>query len=274
MTQSGTVAERLIMFAPNLVESAWVLGYGDRVVAITDYCVWPPELLDRPRVGGMLDPNLERILGLGPDLLVVQGDSPRLRSFARAQGVRLAEIKMDDDLSSIFGGLARMDSLLGHGTTGRAQAVVSQIRAELEQVRSSVAGLDRPEVLLVLGREPGSLQSLFTTGEGTFLAELLWIAGGRSYLGAQRQGYGNLGLETLVAHPPQVAIEIRPDRSSGDLDELAKPWRRLGLADVRVALLEFDGAMIPGPRVGELARRLRDLLHPNALRATSEVSAP
>ena len=83
--------QTVVLFAPSMTEAACALGYGERIVAITDYDRWPPEILDRPRIGGALDPDLERLAVLQPDLLVLQGENEQLRQFAVDAGLRIGE---------------------------------------------------------------------------------------------------------------------------------------------------------------------------------------
>jgi iron complex transport system substrate-binding protein len=256
-------AQRVILFAPNLTETACQLGLADRVVGITDYCVWPSAILDRPSVGGMVDPNLERITALDPDLLVVQGESDVLRRYARQQGLRLAEVKMDDDVASILAGFARVDSVLT-GSPSRGLALASAVRAELDAIAAAVAGRPRPRTLLILGHAPGSLRDLYTMGRGSFLNELVSIAGGESMTAGHPRQYFNLSLETLLAEPPEVALELRPGEADTPRlhSEAERAWRELGLTAVRVAVVTFDGAMIPGPRIAQTAHHLQSALHP------------
>lgn len=246
---------RVIAFAPNLNEAAYVLGHGDRVIAVTDYCVWPPVFLDRPRIGGMIDPNLERIAALAPDLLVVQGEAAALREFCVSQGFRLAEVKMDDEVATILAGFVELNRILG-GRPERGLAVADSIRRELDAIAQANAGGERPRVVLSLGHEPDSLDGLYTVGGGTFLSELVEIAGGVNAFEDHRAGYFLLSMETLLSAAPSIAIELRPGESvSGERrGELEALWAH-ALADApHVGVVEFDGAMIPGPRIAETAR--------------------
>ena len=255
-------AARVVLFAPNLTESAHALGYGERVVGITDYCIWPPEAMTLPRVGGMINPNLERLAALRPDLLVVQGEANVLRQFAREQGIRLAAVKMDDELSSILSGFARLDSLLG-GDGNKARALQERVQTELDEVQTSVRALQRPRALISLGHDPHSLENLYTVGARSFLGELLELAGAEHIYADSAQSYFLLSLETLSANRPEVVLEFRPGETieAAERARLSELWRSIG-ADLRVEVLDFEALMIPGPRVAETARALRAALHP------------
>jgi len=257
----GEAAARVILFAPNLTETAFVLGAGDRVVGVTDWCVWPPAALERPRVGGMVDPKLERIAALDPDLLVLQGENPDLRSFADDRGLRVASVKMDDSLDSILEGIVQIDGLLHGDDLSASDRMVADLRAGLDALRRSPA--DGPRVLLVLSRAAGSLEGVYVAGPGTFLADLLATVGGQPALPDATAPYFQLSLESLVVDPPDVVVELRPGEplAATDRERARDDWMRPGFEEVRVEFVEFDGCLIPGPRVVETARHLAVAVH-------------
>lgn len=256
---AAAVPRRVVLFGPNLNEMAAVLGHAHRLVAITDFCTWPDSILHLPRIGGQLDPDLETLILLQPDLLVIQGESPLLRSFASAQGLVVADLKMDDSIESILAGAVRLDQLMGgDGTRGRA--VAESLRAELDGIAAGRAAVDPPAVLLVLSRDPDGLGNLLTAGEGTFFDELVAIAGGRSWAGLRTRGYATVALEALAEDPPDVVVEFSAGGATTDLDRLRAPWQELLEPDPAVELLEFQGVMVPGPRIVDTARHLRAAL--------------
>lgn len=255
---------RVVLFAPNLTETACALGHAARVVAITDYCVWPPDVLERPRVGGMLDPHLERLAALAPDLLVLQGESAILRAFARQQSIPVRSVKMDDDVASILRGIARVDSLLSGGRPRASDRLIAEIRRDLDDVAARATSVDAPRVLLALGHEANSLKDLTTVGGGTFLSELVAVAGGESMFGDHRMSYFVLSLESLLTDPPDVALELRPGErlSEEEREAIRRVWATLGLSRTRVEVITFDGVLVPGPRIAESARCLQAAIHP------------
>lgn len=253
---------RVILFGPNLTQTAVRLGQADRVVAITDYCRWPDALEEPPRVGGMIDPDLESIAQSQPDLLVLQGRSEVLRSFATAQGIRLADVKMDDDVESILRGIVRVDSLLT-GTTTRGEALVDTLRRELEALRLPVQD-DPPSILLVISRDPDTVRNLLTAGAGTFMDDLLRRLGTHGWAADRGRGYFDVSLEELVAHPPDVILEIASAGASDDPAKWREPWVELLGPDVEVVRLVQRDALVPGPGIvttaRELSRSLRQAL--------------
>jgi iron complex transport system substrate-binding protein len=250
----------VVLFAPSMTEAACALGYTDRIVAITDYDRWPESVLDRPRIGGALDPDLERLAVLRPDLLVLQGESQVLRDFARGNGIRIADVKMDDDIESILEGILRLDDLLGGESSRRGELLVGRIRAGLDSI-ARAAGPVRPRTLLVLSRNPHTLRGVFTAGRGTFLEDLLEVAGADDWASDQGEGYFEVPLDVLAADPPDLVIEYGP-ATSVDAAERRRVWDSLPGAPLEIRTVSFEGLMIPGPRVVETARVLAAAIRP------------
>lgn len=254
--------QRVILFGPNLTQTAVRLGHAERLVGITDYCPWPARLEEPPRVGGAIDPDLEAIARLQPDLLVVQGESSILRSFADSQGLRLASVKMDDDVASILRGIVAVDSLLSGGDAAGGRALADTLRGALDAL--AVERTDRPSVLLVVSRDPDAVRNVLTAGEGTFLDDLVNRIGARGWAASRGRGYFDVSLEALVASPPDVVLEIASAGSSDDPARWRQPWiDRLG-EGVRVARLVDDHALVPGPGIVRTARAMATVLRDRA----------
>ncbi len=255
----------VILFAPNLEETAYALGYGNEILATTDYCVWPPSLLGLPKVGGALDPKLERILTLSPDLLVVQGRSRVLSRFAKEHSIPLARVDMDRGLDSILEGFCAMDSILAGGVRPDGERLRAKVEAELHRIQARADSIfqssPRPEVLLSLGHDPVALNRLWTVGSKSFLGELLRLAGGEPLYDDSPLGYFEPSLESVLARPPDLVLELRPEEEWNQkrADELAAIWHEGGVS-CPVELVTFDGLLIPGPRIAQTAQNFQDAI--------------
>jgi ABC-type Fe3+-hydroxamate transport system substrate-binding protein len=85
--ENETKARRIVSMAPNITETIFALGGGERLIAVTDFCIYPPEAKELPRVGGYFNPNLERLTALHPDLVIVQGKHDKVDRFCRKKGI-------------------------------------------------------------------------------------------------------------------------------------------------------------------------------------------
>lgn len=249
---------RVVSLVPAATESLFALGAGDRVVGVSSYDHWPPEVEDLPRLGALLDPDTERILALRPDLVVVDPSQRALSRQLEALDIR-SYAWSTGDLESLYRQLRELGA--GLGIERNAAALVDDLRAQLATVADAATG-ERPTVLVVFGRRPGSFAGLWVSGGVGFLHELVGIAGGvNRFADVELQGF-KAALETVVAKPPDVVVEIASGAVGADTPaRVAAQWRSLpGFADVRVGVLEDPAVLVPGPRVAQLARRLAEII--------------
>lgn len=263
----GTRSDSVVTLSPAITEIVFALGAGDRIVARSDFTTYPPEAVRLPSCGGYTNPNLEVLAALQPELVIIQGIHSSVAEFCRARGRECLAVKLDslDDLYTTTTQIA--DAL---GCHERGVELVGAIGRDLDGVRAAVSGLPRRTVFLSLGRQAGDLRGIMTCGGGTFLDELVAIAGGDNVFGDSAVLYPEASLEQVVARDPEVILELHPGEglSAEQAAGIAREWLRLpSLAAVkadRVAVLTQDYLMVPGPRTGLAARALAAAVHPEA----------
>jgi iron complex transport system substrate-binding protein len=255
---------RIVSMAPQITETIFALGCGGRLVAVTDFCVYPPEAKELPGVGGYFNPNLEKLTALHPDLIILQGEHEKVDRFCRKKGIHILHVRMDS-LSSIYEGIYKLGSILD--CPEQAQKLCDAIRGELEQIREKTAGQSRKKVFVCLGRSPGSIANLYTAGGPSFVSEILQIAGGENIFSDVTQPYPEASKESLVKRAPEVIIEARPGEKITDVQrrQIISEWNVLraipAVANSRVYVMTEDFLLVPGPRVGASARCLAQTLH-------------
>jgi iron complex transport system substrate-binding protein len=274
-TDSRSFPGRVITIGPNVTETVFALGAGERVVAVTDFCTYPPEARQKARVGGLFHPNLERMIALEPDLVVMQAPMEKVIGLCKERGVDWLAVGMND-LAGIYRGIGLLGGKLG--LEEEAARLRAEIESGLDDVRKRVAGLEggpdgggpRVKLFLCTGRAPGELSGLGTAGPGGFLAELVEIAGGENIFADAVTRYPQVSKEALTRRAPEVIIECRPgaDLDGAARERLVAEWDALSslpaVREGRVHVLTDDFLMIPGPRIVKTARRLAELLHPEA----------
>ncbi|CAN5876639.1 ABC transporter substrate-binding protein [soil metagenome] len=251
-------ALRIVSLVPAATETLVALGAGERVVARTDYDE-APEVAHIPSVGGGLDPSLEALVALQPELVITwrEAANPRLRPRLEELGIPVFAVSTEDT-SAIFSNIERFGHLTG--LDGAADSLARSIRAELEAVRASVAGLPTRSVLYVVGMEPPMI-----AGPGTFIVQLIGVAGGRTVFPDLRSHWPQLSLEELLRRDPEIVL-LSVGEWSHDAPRrmrTAPGWQEMpAVREGRV--IEVPAALVnrPGPRIGESARLLRDALHP------------
>jgi iron complex transport system substrate-binding protein len=257
-------ARRIISTAPSLTETLFAIGAGDRVVGVTTFCEYPEAALALPKIGGFADASVESILALRPDLVVmVEGRRSLAEQLSQFD---IPGLVVDpSDLSGILDTIRRLADAAG--TREQGEALASRIEAELAAARTAVADRKR-RVLLLVGRNPGSLTALYAVGATSFLGELLEHAGGENILADSSAAYPKVSLEQVLARDPDVIIELagmeRGDPARHLRDALALWGRYPNLKAVKsgaIVVLAEDRLLQPGPQVADTVWRLAEALH-------------
>jgi iron complex transport system substrate-binding protein len=221
-------------------------------------------------VGALVDPDLERMLSLKPDLVVVYATQTDLRTQLARAHVPLFDYR-NTTLDEVSATMAAIGDAAGHAA--EARAVTARIRRELDDIRARVAGRPRPKTLLVFGRERLSLRGLYVSGGYGFLDDMLRVAGGENVFADIRHESVQASTEQVLARRPEVILEIRAADSAWPYAERAKEigvWNALpALPAVRAGRVQFlidDRLVVPGPRVAEGTRLIAAALHPEAFK--------
>ncbi len=258
---------RIITIAPNSAEIICALGACDSIVGVSKFCVYPPKLRDRPRVGGLFDPDIEKIIALRPDLIVLRGRSETVERLAADQGITLY-FDRTEKLGDVVQTLRELGERLGCGK--EAERLVEKFLARIQRVRKRVEEESRPRVLLTVSRQPDRLANLMTTGRGTFLDEMIEIAGGVNVFGRLDMAYPQISPEGIVAHRPDVIIELMPEvELDAKLErQLSGQWKALdsvpAVRSLRIHFITDDNALIPSPRYVEIIEKVSRILHPES----------
>lgn len=262
--EAATAPERIVCGSPAVTEIVFALGCGDRVVGVSEYTRYPPEATRKATVGGLLNPNRERLLALAPDIILTQGEHETLSDFAVKNGIRFRAVKLDT-LGDAYAAIDAIGVLLG--VEENAVRLTADIRSALGTVRDRASSLKRRRVFVVFGRSPGSLTGLSTVGPGTFLDELIALAGGTNIFADAMGQWPQISKESLVVRRPEVILEMDPGKRSAEaLQQMRRDWQRIegipAVANEDIQFLTNDYLLILGPRVGRTARRLAEAIHP------------
>lgn len=262
--------QRIVSTAPSITELLYALGLGDRVVGVTRFCRYPPEAQQKPKIGDYVNPNLEAIAALKPDLVIVQTNPVQLAERLRRLHLNVLEIDQQD-IAAIYESIRKVGDATG--VSPRAAQLIATIRDGLESVRARAARFEPATMMLVVGRTPGRLDGLILAGETSYLNEVIEIAGGKNVFHDAHASYPQVSLEEVLARNPRVIVDM------GDMgDNMAVTdqqrretialWQRLpSLAAVRehrVFPIAIGGFLVPGPRVVDAARTLLAMLHPES----------
>ena len=261
--------ERVVSLVPAVTEMIYAMGDGARMAAVSNYDHFPAAVAKLPRVGGLLDPSVERILAIKPDLVIVYATQQELierLDRARIPYFNYQHKALPDILTTIRAIGARL------GSTARGEAVASGMERSLAEVRTKTAGLPHPATLLVFERDPASLRNVYASGGYGFLHDMLEIAGGRNVFAAVPQQAVQASTEMLIASKPDVIVELLYGDSlkNADIAKQLRAWDALAslpaVRSHRITALTGDEFVVPGPRVVDATRKLAQALHPDAFK--------
>jgi len=266
----ATPPPRIVSLTPVITETLFALGAGDQVVGVTRFCNYPPEAKKRAIVGGIVDIDVEAVVTLRPDLVIGEEEQTVLHTL-RGLGLRVLPVKCQNlqDLFTAFTAIGREV-----GREAEAQALAASIRGRFSQVAEALKGEPRRPVLLVVGRNP----SLVAAGRGSFLDELISLAGATNIVADSDQPYPTVSMETVLLRQPEVIVECSGSMAGKDLTEEARQaWSRwptlAAVRSGRVFVSTNDTLLRPGPRVAEALDELVRYFHPDVARKLAPPTA-
>ncbi len=249
---------RLVSLAPNITEIVYALGLGDELVGDTDNCDFPSQATNKPHVGTMVNPSLERIVALKPDLVLGTPEANRRETADQLErlGVPVYGVTANT-LAGTLASIEDMGKVLGHAA--EAGRLVAQMQARIDRVKNRIKGQPEPKVLFVVWYRP-----LITVGPGTFIADVIRAAGGNP-IGENLKGeWPRLTLEELLPLDPDAILFPRTESFSPGLEEFRglPGWK--DLRAVKDGRMYFVSETIErsGPRLVDALEELANVLHP------------
>ena len=252
--------QRIISLIPSATETIVALGAADRFVARTEFDV-DPLLAHLPSVGEGLTPSLEQLAVLEPDLVVAWPDNASRSVIGRLEefGVWVYSPQVQS-LADLRAATLELGRILG--LDGAADSLVNAIDTGLRSVRDAVSERERTSVFYVVWYDPPT-----TSGSGTFIDELIELAGGRNVFADAPGLWPQVSMEEVVRRQPHIILISQTESTPIDLErfEEAVGWRELrAVREGRIVQVDANLYNRPGPRVAEAARKLASLLHPGA----------
>jgi len=245
--------QRIISLAPSNTEILFALGLGDKVVGVTNLCNYPPEALDKEKVGEYPIPDIEKIVALNSDLILVAHGTPMdvINSMA-GLGLTVFGIKTTD-LDDLLNDIRRIAEITDKEV--EAQALTCEMESRIQAVTNQTDELEqRPRVFYVVWHDP-----LWTAGSGTFIHELIEKGGGVNIF-QNVSGYPTISVEEVIARDPEIII------TSEDSYDWAMNATELASTNAsqtgRIYTLDDDLVQRPGPRLVEGLEWFAHFIHP------------
>ena len=252
--------DRFVSLAPNLTEIAYAIGAGERLVGNTTFCNYPEEAKNVTKVGDTLQPSIERLLTLRPQLVLVSTAS-QLEAFTSQLNEHQIAVYINDprDLEGVFRSITGLGDALNEPIA--AEELVKQLRARAEAVERAVAGRPPVRVFFQLSGQP-----LYTAGKTSFVTNLIERAGGRSVTSDVNEAWPRLSDEAALASLPEAVIMLSGESMGPGSNTRVAPALRNSPAVRTGRLYSIDGELLtrPGPRLVDGLEQIARALHPDA----------
>jgi len=267
----GTIAfatdstpKRIVSLSPSTTEILYGVGAFPRVVGVSQYCTYPPEVAKLPRVGGWQTSDVEKILALHPDLVVLtDAQAPFISDRLSAFGIHFIAVP-SESLADVFSAIRSIGEATGN--QAKASILTRDMHASLDALRAKTERLPRRTVLLSVSRTPGTLSDLYVATGGSYLIDLVEIAGGQSVVEPAQRGYGKISKEAILTLNPEVIIDLVHGSKARFGEHAADVWNDLPeLRAVREKhVYPVDDQFIPHPSqfVTRTAEAFAHIIHP------------
>lgn len=251
--------QRIVSLAPATTEMLFAIVVGNRVVGVTSYCDYPPAVKKLPKVGGFVNPSLESIVDLKPDLIVAMRGNP-LEVLGRLEKMGYPVFALDPrTLNDVLSGMERLGELTG---SKEASKVVNDLRERIDRIKKEVEKIPwakRPRVMVEVWDNP-----LIVFGKNNIGNEVIELAGGRNIIEEGKIAYPQISLEVLFQKQPDVIVLAHMTKVKDPLGEVKRRsnWDKLkAVKEGKVYSINADIIDRPGPRLVQAIETLHRLLY-------------
>ncbi len=250
--------QRIVSLAPSLTESLYLLGAGKRIVGVTIFADVPAEAGKKEKVGTILNPSIEKIVSLNPDLVLItqEGNRPQTMDALRRLGIKVFVIGESRSFSDIKEHFLLLGKIVGQEK--KARQVVEEASRRVGEIKKRVASLLPVKVFCEVGREP-----LISVAKGTFLDEIIRMAGGINIAHEAKVRYPRYNLEAVIEENPGVILLAT--MGSGLAERQKEEWHRF--RQLRARIYRVDPNLICRPIPLAFAKGLEEVarrIHPEA----------
>lgn len=212
---------RIVSLAPGITETLWALGLEDKIVGVTTFCDWPPAAAAKTKIGGFTNPSIEKIVSLGPDLILATADGNRRETVRQLEKLGLSVYVINPtNTAGVLKSIGRIGAITGREK--EAGLLVDKLQKKLDGIAARTRGKRKPRVFFQLGMEP-----MITAGRGTLIHEVMERAGGVNVAGNDIANYPRYSAEGIIRASPDIIV-FAPMVNDRTFEAVYKFWRSFG----------------------------------------------
>jgi iron complex transport system substrate-binding protein len=255
---------RVVSLAPSITEILYAIGLTDEVVGVSEFCDYPEAAKQKPKVG-YAHPNVEVIISLQPDLVLAPRAFLRADLLAKLEQLKVPTFVVDpESFEEIPSRIQTVGRILNRSAS--ADGVALAMRQRIAAIRNKMEAVVRVRVLYVLNSQP-----LITVGPGSYIHQVINLAGGANIASQTAVPYPHLNMEAVLKEDPEIII-FPIGNAEGIPPTEQQEWLRwTSLSAVKQGRLHQISADVlnrPGPRIVEGLEALARIIHPEAFPAS------
>ncbi|GAA0178835.1 ABC transporter substrate-binding protein [Clostridium sediminicola] len=249
--------QKIISIAPNITEIVFALGASEKLIGRTDYCTYPQEVSKIESIGGMQDPNVEKIVELKPDVVIASTHFKKeILEKLELLGVKVVVLYGEESFDGAYESILKVANILNKNS--QADKVVKDMKEKVEFVINTVNDVEKPSVYYVIGYGEGGD---YTAGKGTFIGGIIEMAGANN--AAYDVDGWSYSLEKLVENDPDILIcSNKWDSKTGI--QAANGYKDLtAVKEGKLMEIDSDLIQLQGPRLADGLEAMAKLIHPD-----------
>lgn len=262
----GPAPQKIISLAPGITETLYALGLDDRISGVTTYCDWPAAARKKTRVGGFTNPSVEKIVSLGPDLILATADGNRKETIEQLERLGLPVYVTDPvDTRGVLRSILHIGEITGRER--RARELAEKLQTRLNHITRQVRDKKKPRVFFQLGLEP-----MVTAGRGTLINEVIEQAGGINVAGRDLAKYPRYSAEGIIGASPDIII-FAPMVNDKTFAAVKRFWGKFGdvpaVRNKKIYPIDADLINRASPRIFDAVEIMASLFHPEMEKAVN-----
>jgi len=253
-------SQRIVSLAPGITETLYALGLADKIVGVTSFCNWPTSALQKQRIGGFINPSIEQIVSLKPDLIIATADGNRPDTVRQLERIGLTVyVTNPSDTNGILRSIFHLGEITARKNA--AAKLVRQLQKRLSNIEAQIRYKSKPRVFFQIGLEP-----LITISGKTLINEVIERAGGINIASNDTARYPRYSPEGIMEGLPDVIL-FAPMANDKEFTAVKNFWQKFeGIPAVknnRIYPINTDLISRASPRIVDAIEKMALIFHPD-----------
>ncbi len=251
--------QRVVSLAPGITEILYALGLADKIAGVTSYCNWPPAARQKQQVGGFINPSIEQIVSLKPDLIIATADGNRQDTVQQLERIGLpVYVTNPSDTNGILKSISHIGEITDRKNA--AATLVRQLQKRLSNIEVQIRHKSKPRVFFQIGLEP-----LITVGSKTLINEVIERAGGVNIASSDTARYPRYSPEGIMAGSPDIIL-FAPMVNDKEFVAVKKFWQQFAgvpaVKNNKIYPINTDLVSRASPRIVDAIETMALIFHP------------